>query len=255
MKKLIIIKLFLLTISYCSFAQSIVIGTGASIVVPSGADICAGTYGNITGNISGDGTQCETSPVPVELTSFTAKVSENKVMLEWETATEVNNYGFEIHREVYPAEGGTEDDEWDLLGFVEGHGNSNSPKQYSFTDNNLIGGNKFVYRLKQVDNDGQYEYSYEIEVEIVPTEFALYQNYPNPFNPSTTVKYQIPELSFVTLKVYDVVGSEIVTLVNEEKLIGNYEVEFDADRLSSGIYFYRLQAGSFVETKKMILLK
>ena len=89
----------------------------------------------------------------------------------------------------------------------------------------------------------------------IPTEFGLIQNYPNPFNPSTKINYQIPEISFVTLKVYDVLGNEIATLVNEEKPIGSYEVEFNAKSLPSGIYFYRLQAGSFVETKKMVLMK
>ena len=89
----------------------------------------------------------------------------------------------------------------------------------------------------------------------VPTDFTLEQNYPNPFNPSTTIKYQIPELSFVTLKVYDVLGSKIITLVSEEKPFGNYEVEFNAATLPSGVYFYRLHSGSFVETKKMVLIK
>jgi PKD repeat protein len=91
--------------------------------------------------------------------------------------------------------------------------------------------------------------------EVLPTKFMLYNNYPNPFNPSTVIKYQIPELNFVTLKVYDVLGNLVTTLVNEEKVIGNYEVEFIGDELTSGIYFYRLQAGSFVETKKMVLMK
>ncbi len=88
-----------------------------------------------------------------------------------------------------------------------------------------------------------------------PTDFILSQNYPNPFNPKTKISYQIPELSYVTLKVYDVLGKEVAILVNEEKLIGNYEVEFNAENLPSGVYFYRLQAGSFVETKKMVLMK
>jgi photosystem II stability/assembly factor-like uncharacterized protein len=91
--------------------------------------------------------------------------------------------------------------------------------------------------------------------EDLPTEFSLLQNYPNPFNPTTTINYQLPELSFVTLKVYDVLGNEIVTIINEEKPIGNYEVEFNAVEFPSGVYFYRLQAGSFVETKKMVLMK
>jgi len=99
----------------------------------------------------------------------------------------------------------------------------------------------------------------EEENNLIVDEFKLYQNYPNPFNPTTTIKYQIPELSYVTIKVYDVLGSEIATLVSEEKPAGNYEVEFNAQSttggLPSGIYFYRLQAGSFVETKKMVLMK
>jgi len=94
-----------------------------------------------------------------------------------------------------------------------------------------------------------------VETEIVPTEFKLYQNYPNPFNPSTIINYYIPELSIVSIKVFDVLGRELATLVNEEKPAGNYEVEFNATTLPSGVYFYRLQAGSFVETKKMVLMK
>ncbi|MCH8034597.1 MAG: T9SS type A sorting domain-containing protein [Bacteroidetes bacterium] len=94
-----------------------------------------------------------------------------------------------------------------------------------------------------------------VETEIAPTEFMLFQNYPNPFNPTTTVRYGIPELSFVTLKIYDVLGSEIANLVNEEKPIGSYEVEFDATALTSGIYFYKLQARNYIETKKMLLMK
>jgi len=88
-----------------------------------------------------------------------------------------------------------------------------------------------------------------------PTEYALFQNYPNPFNPSTTLRYQIPASSFVTLKVYDVLGSEVATLVNEEKSVGSYEVEFSATAIPSGVYFYRIQAGNYLETKKMILMK
>ena len=187
MKKInFIIITMVLVPSISLFAQSIVINTGASIVFPSGADICAGSFGNITGDISGDGTQCEMTPVPVELTSFTANVRENIVMLEWVTATEVNNYGFDLERQTGNKQSAVSN--WEMIGFIEGHGNSNSPKQYSFTDKNLIGGSLFKYRLKQIDNDGTYEYSDEIEIEIIPTEFALYQNYPNPFNPSTKIR-------------------------------------------------------------------
>jgi len=253
MKKIYhIIIAMVLVPSISLFAQSIAIGTGASIVVPLGADICAGTFGNITGDISGAGSQCGMTPVPVELTSFTANVRENKVMLEWETATEVNNYGFEIERQVSSSKAAGN---WEMIKFVEGHGNSNSPKQYSFTDKNLIGGSLFKYRLKQIDNDGTYEYSDEIEVELIPVEFALYQNYPNPFNPSTKIRYQLPQESKVIIKIYDILGSEVITLLNEKKEPGVYEVEFNAAHLSSGTYIYRIIAGSFVETKKMVLLK
>ncbi len=254
MKKIYFIIITMVLLPLISlFAQSIVIGTGASIVVPSGADICAGTYGNITGNISGAGTQCDETPVPVELTSFTANVSGNKIMLEWATATEVNNYGFEIEKQTGSKQSVLGN--WEMIGFIEGHGNSNSPKQYSFTDKNLIGGSLFKYRLKQIDNDGTYEYSDEIEVEIVPTEFALYQNYPNPFNPNTQIRYQLPQESKVIIKIYDILGSEVITLLNEKKEPGIYEVVFNRIKLSSGIYFYRLQAGTYVETKKMMLMK
>jgi len=112
-----------------------------------------------------------------------------------------------------------------------------------------------VYRLKQIDNDGQYEYSDEIEIEIVPEEFALYQNYPNPFNPNTTIRYQLTQENKVIIKIYDILGAEVRTLLNEKKKPGVYEVDFNAANLPSGTYIYRIIAGKFVETKKMILLK
>ncbi len=208
-------------------------------------------------------------PLPVELSSFTATITNDKVVLEWWTLTEVDNYGFEIERSV-------DNYEWQKIGFLRGYGNSNSPKFYSYIDNQLNGGTIFRYRLKQIDTDGSYEFSEMIEVEFIPKNFALYQNYPNPFNPLTKIKYTIPvvivpseeqgkQSRFVTLKVYDVLGNEVATLVNEEKSAGTYELEFSTkggsvsagtgNDLSSGIYFYKLQAGDFIETKKMILMK
>jgi hypothetical protein len=197
-------------------------------------------------------TAYEEYPFPVELSAFFATIIESTIKLNWRTETEVNNYGFEIERassSTSPVQ------KWTKIGFVEGNGNSNSPKNYSFIDENITNG-KCFYRLKQIDNDGQFEYSEVVEVEFNSiTNYTVEQNYPNPFNPSTAIKYRIPEISFVTLKVYDVLGNEITTLINEEKPIGSYEVEFDATGLTSGIYFYKLHAGSFVETKKMILMK
>jgi len=206
------------------------------------------------------------NPLPVELTSFTASVLGGKVTLSWQTATEVNNYGFEVERtsprpSLYEGEGGEAGRGWEKIGFVQGHGNSNSVKEYSFTDK-PNGGTKFKYRLKQIDNDGKYEYSKEIEIDLgMPNEFSLSQNYPNPFNPSTTIRYSIPNViaseakQSVVLKVYDILGNVVATLVNENKAAGNYEVKYDASNLSSGIYFYKLQSGSFVQTKKFILIK
>jgi photosystem II stability/assembly factor-like uncharacterized protein len=201
-------------------------------------------------------------PIPVELTSFTASVQSKKVYLSWSSATEKNNQGFEILRRTQ-----NDIDGWNKIGFVAGYGTTTETQHYSFTDNDIKPG-KYQYRLKQIDFDGSFEYSDIIEVEVsLPTEFSLEQNYPNPFNPSTTLSYQIPELSFVTIKVYDVLGNEIAALVNEEKPAGSYDVKFSVGQnsilsLSSGIYFYKLQAvptggqaGNFVETKKMVLIK
>jgi len=205
--------------------------------------------------------------LPVELTSFTASVRNNSVLLNWTTATELNNYGFEIERTAQTSMASVlNETKWEKIGFVVGSGNSNSPKSYSFTDGSLIGGSKFKYRLKQIDNDGKFNYSHEINVEVVPTEFDLTQNYPNPFNPSTKIRYSIPDLgpglAQTVLKVYDILGNEVATLVNEEKPAGVYEVEYNASNLSSGIYFYRItiqsdkaDAGTFSEIKKMVLIK
>ncbi len=188
------------------------------------------------------------APLPVELNSFTAEANDYNVILNWQTATEINNYGFDVERKVTNGD-------WSKIGFVEGAGNTISPKSYKFTDNKPIGGSKFIYRLKQLDTDGSYEYSDEVEVEIIPTEFALYQNYPNPFNPSTKIRYQLPQESKVIIKIYDMLGSEVITLLNEQKEPGVYEVDFNASHLSSGTYIYRLVAGSFVVTRKMLLMK
>ena len=141
------------------------------------------------------------------------------------------------------------------VGFVEGAGTSNSPREYSFVDNNLRGG-AYSYRLKQIDRDGKFEYSKSVQVEIaMPRELTLSQNYPNPFNPSTVISYQLPVSSFVTLKVYDVLGREVATLVNEVKEAGNYSVQFDGSKFSSGIYFSRLEFNGKQLMKKLLMVK
>jgi hypothetical protein len=254
MKKIIIVVTVMILMPLATLLpQSIVVGTSASIVIPSGADICAGSYGNISGNISGDGTQCTQTPVPVELTTFTAELSENNVLLEWTTESEVDNYGFEIERTIRSRQDLME--RWETIEFIEGFGNSNSPKQYSHIDKNPMGGSVFIYRLKQIDTDGTYDYSNEIEIEIIPTEFALYQNYPNPFNPDTKIRYQLPVDSKVVMKLYDILGAEVLTLLNEVKEPGRYEVNFNAQNLPSGTYIYRFVTDDFVDIKKMVHMK
>jgi len=193
------------------------------------------------------------NPVPVELVSFTANVNNNDVDLNWSTATELNNEGFELQRR-------DENNEYKNITFIEGHGTTTERQDYYFADQNLNEGT-YYYRLKQTDYNGSFEYSYEIMATISnPMSFELVQNFPNPFNPSTKIRFEIPgqarnDNTLVTLKVYDVLVNEVATLVNEEKPAGSYEVEFNAAGLPSGIYFYKLQAGSFSETKKMLLMK
>ena len=191
-----------------------------------------------------------TEPVPVELTSFYLLVSKNNVTLYWETATETNNYGFEILR-FNPSIV----NEWKTIGFVPGHGTTTEKQSYSFSDE-LKQAGKYQYRLKQIDFDGSFELSQILEINFKsPTIFSLEQNYPNPFNPTTTIKYSIKEDGLVMLKVYDILGNEVAILVNEGKPAGNYKVEFNASNLPSGIYFYYITAAKFTDTKKLILLK
>ena len=188
--------------------------------------------------------------VPVELVSFSAEVFGGNVNLTWMTATELNNYGFQIERRNF------ESTEWVNVGFVNGNGSTTETQFYSFSDNSVSVG-KYFYRLKQLDFSGTYEYSSEIEATIleVLNDFNLKQNYPNPFNPSTRISFSIPQNSFVTLKVFDVLGNEIETLVNRDLEAGSYELEFIGKNLTSGVYFYNITAGDFSKTMKMILSK
>ena len=195
-------------------------------------------------------------PLPVELVSFSAFVKVNSVVLNWRTATEVNNYGFDVERKLINSD-------WTKIGFVQGHGNSNSPKSYSFADVSPISG-IVNYRLKQIDFDGKYEYSPIVEVNVeTPLNFALAQNYPNPFNPTTRIKYDLASQSHVNVQVYDVLGQKVSELINEVQQPGVYDVKFDGSHLSSGVYLLVFQAGapssgsgqSFVKTQKMILMK
>jgi len=193
--------------------------------------------------------------LPVELTSFSGKVVNGKVNLNWNTATEINNYGFEVERAK--AVSGSQNVQFAKVGFVEGNGNSNSPKSYSFSDANVTAG-KYIYRLKQIDTDGQFEYSQEVEVSVqnLINGYVLEQNYPNPFNPSTSIKFGFQNDTRAEVKVYNVIGAEVATLFNGMADAGRiYEVTFDASGLASGTYFYKLVTPDKTDVRKMILMK
>ena len=187
--------------------------------------------------------------LPVEMVSFTATANRTNAELHWSTATEVNNYGFDIERRQTST--------WTKVGFVAGAGTSNAPHDYSYTDNNLSPG-RYVYRIKQTDNNGTFSYkvSAEVEIGLTAKEFALLSNYPNPFNPSTTIQFTLGNDGMTSLQVYNMLGQKVETLFNGNAEAGKlYQVTLDASNLPSGVYFYRLESGSFVSTKKLILMK
>jgi len=197
-----------------------------------------------------------TNPLPVELTSFTAKVVGKNIMLNWQTSTEINNFGFEIHRQ-------TRNKVWENIGFVNGNGNSNSPKEYSFMDKNPAESGEIKYRLKQIDNDGQFEYSEIISIKYSIDNFEIYQNYPNPFNPSTTISWQSTIEGNVSIKIYDILGNEVAEILNEFKSAGIQEIKFETtsmnNRLTSGVYIYKIEIKNnellYTMINKMTLLK
>jgi photosystem II stability/assembly factor-like uncharacterized protein len=201
-----------------------------------------GGYGTILHTTNGG------NPVPVELNSFTATANGKEVTLNWSTATELNNQGFEVQRKFG-------DNSFATIGSVKGHGTTTSPNNYTYVDK-LFDAGKYFYRLKQIDFGGKYEYSQLVEINWSPfTTYKLEQNYPNPFNPTTKISWQSLVSSRQVLKVFDVLGNEIAVLVDEEREAGYHSIDFNASDLPSGVYFYQLRAGAFVETKKMLLLR
>ncbi len=188
-------------------------------------------------------------PLPVELASFTAVTNRNNVTLNWATSKETNNQGFEVERSLVGA------NSWAKAGTVTGNGTTNETRSYSFSERVTTG--NYSYRLKQIDFNGNFEYhnlSSEVNVG-VPSEFALSQNYPNPFNPSTKIDYDIATDGNVSVVLFDMSGREVAKLVNDFKPAGYYTVSFNASNLSSGMYFYRISASNFSQTKKMVLVK
>ncbi len=203
-------------------------------------------------------------PLPVELVSFSAVYENNVVKLKWKTASEKNNIGFEIEKSIGALHSAVT--KWNMIGFVKGNGTTSEMNEYFFEDDvstlEKKSNTDLNYRLKQIDFDGTSSYSNIFIVNIdmdesAPKEFALHQNFPNPFNPSTVISYQLSASSNVTLKVYDVLGNEVATLVDEYREAGNYNYQFSTDnyQLQSGVYFYQLCAGSFVNAKKLMILK
>lgn len=189
--------------------------------------------------------------IPVELTSFTASLVENTISLNWRTASEINNLGFELQRKT--------DSDWSTISFIKGKGTTTEITNYNYVDDfsDYFFTGIVYYRLKQIDFDGKFTYSDEIklDVDLTAKDYVLHQNHPNPFNPTTVISFGIPKAGMVTLKIFDNLGREVQTLVNEEKPAGTFRVEFDGSNLASGIYYYRLQSGSFISTKKFVLMK
>jgi hypothetical protein len=196
----------------------------------------------------------EAATVPVELTSFTASQKGLSVFLQWVTASELNNSGFEIEKQTIYND---EISEWKVIGFIAGHGTTTKQSQYSFQDNNInFSPSKILYRLKQIDLDGSCEFSKVIEVNYVTSiHFSLEQNYPNPFNPITTITYSLPINSYVDLKIYNSLGQEVETLVHKQMDVGKYEVKWNARNVPSGVYFCKLVTDNSSKTNKMLLLK
>lgn len=193
------------------------------------------------------------NPIPVELVSFKTDITGNDVNLSWMTVTETNNYGFYVERAVSSAN--YEEVEFKEISFVRGNGNSTEIRSYAVTDANLNQGT-YIYRLRITDNDGSFTYSEAVVAEIEsPKTYSLEQNYPNPFNPSTTVAYTIPEAAYVTIKIFDALGNQVALLVNDNKEAGTYEVNFDASKIPSGIYYCSMYANGYSKTNKMMLLK
>ncbi|MFQ5652442.1 MAG: FlgD immunoglobulin-like domain containing protein [bacterium] len=193
------------------------------------------------------------NPLPVELISFSAAAGDGEIILRWETATETDNFGFDIERSV-------DQQQWRKIGFVAGHGTTALPQTYIFSDTDVTA-NRYFYRLKQIDRDGQFEYSEPTEVVLAaPNGFELAQNYPNPFNPATTIPFTVPEAGDVTLSIYDIGGRQIRNLVRGRMSAGQHKVAWDgrddAGRtVASGMFLYELEAGAFRQVRKLLLLR
>jgi len=204
-----------------------------------------------------DNFETTATPLPIQLASFTVQpAGGSSVALNWKTASEVKNYGFEVQRSAAATTGFSS-----ISPLIAGHGTSVTGFNYSYADKAPSAGEQY-YRLKQIDLNGALHYSESVTIgsvssvqNLIPTAFSLTQNYPNPFNPSTRIAYGLPKNSVVTLRVYNTLGQEVAVLQNGEQDAGFHEVVFDGTRLGSGVYFYRIQTGTFVQSMKLLLLR
>jgi len=196
--------------------------------------------------------------LPIQLASFTATVvNGNDVRLDWRTLSEINNFGFFVQRRLQTVQTYEEIPN----SFVAGNGTTNIPHDYSFTNINVGNGN-WLYRLRQVDLDGTPHFTDPVQVNVVtsvaentPIAFGLSQNYPNPFNPTTEIRYQTSEIGHVLLKVFNLLGQAIATLVDERRPAGEHSVRWDATSFPTGVYTYRLTSGSNTASKRLVLIR
>jgi hypothetical protein len=208
-------------------------------------------YSQFTGGPGGGdiSLKYENSPLAVSLLSFSSVINNQNVILNWSTEFENNNKGFDVERR-------TGSSDWVKIGNVKGAGTTSEPTLYSFTDNNLLPG-EYNYRLKQMDYNNNFSY-FELKEAIIinpPSKYNLSQNYPNPFNPITKIDFDLPVESIVMIVLYDITGREIKTILNESRTAGYYTIIFDGSELTSGNYFYKLTAGEYSATKKMVIIK
>ena len=230
-------------------ADEIIVNLGGSFTCQSPDDVCVTPAGD--GDIT----------LPVEFASFTANAGYGQVALHWVTESEVDNLGFHVYRAL------SEDGEYERLTaeLIQGAGNTSTQQTYSFTDSRLTTGMTYWYKLEDVAFDGTRtmhgpisvtpQAEDVVEAKVLPTEFGLSQNVPNPFNPQTTIAYHLPEASEVRLTVYNAAGQIVQVLVDAHREAGTYTATWDARGLGSGIYLYRLEAGTFIQTRKMVKIE
>lgn len=259
MKSVIVLMAFIVCWCDCiaQITSTITYDAGSSIEVQSGADICA-TSIIINGTYTGTGTIC-LGALPVSIISFTSATTQRNVTLSWITEWELNNKGFDVERASVKQ---GEVDQWQKVAFVTGNGSTNNQVSYSYNDTKLPKG-EFKYRLKQIDYNGNYEYFALGKIVAIapPNKFSMGQNYPNPGNPKTKIDYELPFNAMVRIIIYNMLGEEVSTIVNEQKDAGYYSAEFNGSNLASGVYFYRIIANDIssstnaTKTMKMILVK